>query len=130
MKLNFRTSILASAIVAAAALAINPALAETRTVTVPFDFTVGTTNLPAGAYIVEKATFGNFVKLQDKDSSKSFTWVATPSAGKSGRIILRFEEQGQTHALQSIQYGSLVTPKLTPKSKAAQGRIEEISPGQ
>lgn len=130
MRFKFPTLILAPAVLAAAALAINPAMAETKTLKIPFSFTVEGKSLPAGLYTVQRDHPGSFVKLQSMDLSQSFTWLASPSATKTDRVILHFEEQGQTHVLQSVQYGALETPRLTKNIKGIKGVIEEISPAR
>jgi hypothetical protein len=124
MRSKFSTFILASTALAAAALATLPAVAATSTtLNVPFSFTVGGKSLPAGAYSVQRDNSGNFVRLESKDASHSFMWVAAPSATRGDKVILKFDGQGQTHALQSVQYGPLVTTTLNRKSRKA----EEVS---
>lgn len=128
MRFNFPTLVLASAVLAAAALAIQPASAETKTLNVPFAFTVNGQSLPAGQYMVQRDDNGNFLKLKSKDASRAFAWVASPSAAKDKGVVLRFEKQGTSHALYSVQYGSLVTTRLDKKSKGEKPVIEEVSP--
>jgi hypothetical protein len=128
MRFNFPTLVLASAVLATAALAIQPALAETKTLDVPFAFTVNGQSLPAGQYTVQRDDNGNFLKLKNKDASQAFAWVASPSAARSNRVVLRFEHQGKIHALYSVQYGAMVTPRLDKKTKDAKPVIEEVAP--
>jgi|ERR1035437_650289 hypothetical protein len=127
MRFNFPTLILAPVVMAAAALTIQPAWAESRTLTIPFEFSVGKKLLPAGPYTVERDNKGSFLKLQSKDMSQTFLWAALPSAIKTGRVVLRFEEEGQKHTLQSVQYGVLQTPELVKRVKGSKAVIEEIS---
>jgi hypothetical protein len=127
MRFNFPTLILAPVVMAAAALTIQPAMAESRTLNVPFDFTVGNKTLPAGPYTVERDSAGSILRLQDKNLSQTFMWVALPSAIKTGRVVLRFEDEGQKHTLQSVQYGVLQTPELVKRVKGSKAVIEEIS---
>lgn len=124
MKSNFRNFVLASAALAAAAFTTLPAMAATSaTLNVPFNFTVNGRNLPAGEYMVVRDTPGNFVRLQAKNSNESYTWVASPTASRTNRVVLKFEP-GADHVLQSIQYGPLVTADLSIKSK----RSEDVTP--
>src|SRR5271157_1205182 len=109
--------ILAPAVLAVAAFATIPAMAETTTVKVPFSFTVAGKSLPAGQYSIQRDTLGTFVRLQSEDASQSFSWVADPSGVNRALVVLKFDETGQTHALRSIQYGSLVTGTLDKKKK-------------
>jgi hypothetical protein len=127
MRLNFPTLILAPVVMAAAALTIQPALAETTTLKVPFEFSVGNKILPAGPYTVERDSHGSFLRLQGPDASQTFTWLARPSATRTGRVVLRFEEEGKTHKLQSVQYGVMQTPDLEKRIKGSKAVLEEIS---
>lgn len=127
MRFKFPTLILAPAVLAAAALTIQPALAETTTLNVPFSFSVGNKILPAGPYTVARDGHGNFLRLESPDMSQIFTWLALPSATKTGRVVLRFEQEGQKHRLQSVQYGVMQTPDLEKRIKNSKAVVEEIS---
>lgn len=128
MRFKFPTLVLATATLAAAALAIQPASAETKTLNVPFAFTVDGHSLPAGQYTVQRDDNGNFLKLKSKDASHAFAWVASPSAAKDKGVVLRFKKLGKSHALYSVQYGSLVTPRLNKNLGDTKPVIEEVSP--
>ena len=128
MQSKFSTFVLASTALAAA-LATLPAVAATSTtLNVPFSFTVGGKILPAGEYSVERDR--NFVRLKGKDGSQRFTWIAVPAAAEENKVVLKFDPQGQTHALQSIQYGPLVTTTVDRKSKKAEEVSPQYTPGQ
>ena len=128
MRFKFSTFVLASTALAAA-LATLPAVAETSTIlNVPFSFTVGGKILPAGEYSVARDR--NFVRLQGRDGSQRFTWMAVPAAAEENKVILKFDPQGQTHALQSIQYGPFVTSTLDRKSRKAEEMSPQYMPGQ
>jgi hypothetical protein len=45
-------------------------------------------------------------------------------------VILTFDPQGDTHALESIQYGRLVTSKLNRKTKKTEDVSPQLTPGQ
>jgi len=106
---------LASAVLAAAALAANSATAET-TVKVPFDFTAGGKVCHAGYYIVQKDA--DFVTLIHKGFPESFAFLVGPGAAEptDQKVSLKFDAIGNTHVLQSIQYGSVVTARLDKQS--------------
>jgi hypothetical protein len=127
MRNTFSKFILAPAIMAAAALATIPAMAETTTVNVPFNFNVAGQTLPAGAYSVQHDSVGNLVKLQSQQTSQSFVWVASPSATKGDWVTLKFDRQGDTFTLNSVKAGPLVTSSLDKKTAASE-RIS-INPG-
>jgi len=129
MQIKFTTSILAPAIMAAAALATIPAVAETATVKVPFNFTVAGQNLPAGNYSVKRDSPGNFVRLQSQQSSQSFAWIACPSSTKTATASLTFDQDGQKYTLHSVQSGPMVTPRLDRKM-ASDSERTTITAGQ
>ena len=116
MKINFRTFVLASAAVAAAAMATIPAVAETSaTLRVPFSFTVNGRTLPAGDYAVLRSNNLAFVRLQSVNSFEGYSWIAGPSEEKRDRVVLRFNSEN--HALQSVQFGTVISPQLDKKWK-------------
>ncbi|MGA9588003.1 MAG: hypothetical protein WBQ95_21915 [Terracidiphilus sp.] len=105
--------ILSSAVIALAALATTSAKAET-TLNVPFSFTFAGKTCPAGHYSVRHDLTSNFVILRNEDSSQTYTWILTTGAPESSRykIAMQFDSIGETHALRSIQMGSMITPQL------------------
>jgi hypothetical protein len=130
MRSKLSTFALASAALAAAALSI-PAMASTSTtLNVPFGFTVDGKDLPAGKYLVVREDGHDFVRLRSVDSSYSFVWMASPSATRSDRVILKFEPQGETHVLESVQSGPLVTRVLNRKSKTTEDVSAQEASGQ
>jgi len=112
MRSILQNVILASAI-ASAGLATNSAMAASR-VDVPFNFTAAGKTLPAGTYLVKHDSTGSFVTLESDDASQSFTWLLTPGqpAPYDRKVVLRFDDESNTHVLQSIQCGSMITPRL------------------
>jgi len=117
MKNTLKTLVLAPAVLAAAVLASNVASAEAL-VKVPFNFTVAGKVCPAGLYSVDRDNIGTMVTLRSKDAPRSFSWVVTPGdpAPTDSRVVLRFDAQGQTHALRNVQYGSVITSRLDKKT--------------
>ena len=95
MRSKFSTLVLASAALAAVALATIPAVAATsKTFTVPFNFTVEGQSLPAGLYSVQQDLYGSILRLQSRDGSKSFSSIAIPSEKNGDRAVLRFRGAG------------------------------------
>jgi hypothetical protein len=107
---------LATAVLAAAALTTTNALAETQ-VNVPFSFTANGKVCPAGLYTLDRNLASNVVTLRNDDWKSSFTWIAGAGdpAPTDSRVILRFDEDGPNHTLQSVQYGSVITSRLDGK---------------
>lgn len=123
--------LLASAVMATAALATNSALAE-RKVSVPFSFTVNGKTCPAGLYSVDRDLTDGVVTLRNDDWKQSFMWIASsgdPAPGDN-RVILRFDEMGPTHALQSVQYGDLMTSRLDGKRRPAESTPTRVVLGR
>jgi hypothetical protein len=123
MQSIIRKIILASAFGVAATLGANTAFAAT-TVKVPFSFTVAGKTLPAGNYHVNRDSTGSFVTLESLESSQSFTWVLSPGQPDpyDEKVALRFHDRGDTHVLQSIQCGSMITPRLDKIKKGSSER--------
>jgi hypothetical protein len=133
MRINFRSLVLASAAIAATAIATVPAQAATvgaATLNVPFSFTVDGQSLPAGNYLVQRENNGNFIKFESENGAQTFNWVARATGDSKTSVTLRFDERGQSHALQSIQYGPLTTPRLDRKVSARERESEQVVSGQ
>jgi hypothetical protein len=125
MQINFRTLVLASAAMAAAAMTSIPAMASSQVMlNVPFSFTVQGNSLPAGEYFVRRDDLGSHVKLESADAKHGYMWFIHATDAKADLVSLRFEVDGQNHTLQSIRYGNRETSKLTRKAKKG----EDITP--
>jgi hypothetical protein len=112
--------ILSSAVIALAALATNSARAES-TLNVPFSFTFAGKTCPAGHYSVRHDSTGSFVILRNEDLSQTYLWIlASGAPDNDSKIAMRFDSFGETHALRSIQVGSMITPRLDKSSAAAE----------
>ena len=112
MRLNLTSLVLAPALLAAAALAPQPASAAV--LHVPFAFTVSGQTLPAGQYTVNRDSHGGYVVLQSADGRRTFDWVIGPGepAPDATGVIMTFAASNSGYALRSIQYNALITKKL------------------
>ena len=132
MRSTFHTILASAALMAAAVLATNSAMAET-TLTVPFSFMVAGKQCPAGRYTVKEDRRGSFVTLINQDSSRVFTWLLLPNTPdyKSGAVVLKFDVSGQTHLLRSVTIGAMKTLRLD-KNISNEYRQAELAaqPGQ
>ena len=127
MRSILRKVIVASVFGAAVALVGNSAMAATR-VNVPFSFSVAGKTLPAGGYHLVHDPSSAFVTLRSLDSNASYTWLLNPGPSEyDKKIALKFEDRNGKHVLESVQYGSMVTPRLD-KSRSID--IERESRGQ
>ena len=109
MKLALRTIVLSSAAFAAtAAFAASQARVD-----VPFSFTAKGQSFPAGPYSVSLDSNHNIVTLASKNTpANQLSWIVGPADAAQVPVVLKFDEIGSTHALQTIQFQDRVTPKL------------------
>jgi hypothetical protein len=133
MRYKLHTILASAALMAAAVLATNSAMAET-TLNVPFGFSVAGKICPAGHYTVRENAIGSYVTLTNQDSSRVFTWILLPNSPdfKSGNVVLKFDVAGQTHLLRSVQIGSMTTSVLDKNAGTNEYRSAELAvhPGQ
>jgi len=116
MKSIFSKFVLVPAVLAAAALTANSAIAET--VKVPFSFTAGDKVLPAGDYTVQHEPNHSFITLKHNGSSQMLTYIAAAGVPDSSasKVALNFDHVGSGLVLQSIQYRSVITSRLDKKA--------------
>jgi hypothetical protein len=118
MRSPVRKLFLAPVLLAAAAVATSTAMAETE-LNVPFSFTAAGKVCPAGVYKVDKGPAANTVRLVSEDSSRNFVWIVAPGSPNPNdrHIVLTFDNFGDSHALQSVQYFNKITSRLDKPSK-------------
>lgn len=124
--------VMASAVMMAGALAAAPAMADVI-VNVPFSFTVNGKVCPPGRYQIGHNATSSLVSLRAISSwSRSFTWIAGPGEPSpyDSRVILRFDENGSDHELQSVQFGSMITDRLDAKRKPSEYVPTRVIQGQ
>lgn len=122
MKFTLR-SLVTVTVLAVAFFMANSAMAAT-TINVLFPFTVNNQTCPAGHYLVVLDSSGDVVRLVG--AKRSFVWSmhsGDPAPGDT-RVVLRFDDQGSTHVLRAIQYGSLTTSRLDRKQLRRHGPAE------
>ena len=113
MRLMVSKSILAAVVLTSASLITHAAKAETI-LKVPFSFTVAGQSMPAGLYAVSQDNYHNLVTLKSKDAPKSFSAVLVPGDPNPNEIhvALKFAQNGNSHTLETIQYGPRVSLRL------------------
>jgi hypothetical protein len=133
MRSKLHTVLASAALVAAAALATNSAMADT-TLRVPFSFTVAGKTCPPGRYSVKEDHSEAFVILTSEDSSRAFTWILKPGEAdyKADKVVLNFDVAGPNHMLRSVQVGSKTTRILDENVPNSEYRSAERAahPGQ
>lgn len=128
MRSKIYTVLASAALMAAAALAPNSAMADT-TLNVPFSFIVAGKACPAGHYTVREYPIGSFMTLTNQDSSRVFTWLVRPSEPgfKNGEVVLQFDVMGATHLLHSVQVGPMTTSVLDKDVDINEYRSAELA---
>ena len=108
---------LVPAIAVAAALVGHPAQAQT--VNVPFSFTALGQSFPAGTYIIHENKDENYVTLRLKNGGKSICRVVGPGDPDltDNRVVLHFRTDGDSHVLDTIQFGPMITAHLAPGNR-------------
>ena len=115
MKTIPRKLLLASAMLA---LAVIPALAETTTVNVPFNFVANGKHCAAGIYTVYRDPQFNALRLQSADGAVNMQWVAGPGTASpyDSRVILTFDKWDAGYTLRLVQYHNQITSRLDKKA--------------
>lgn len=121
MRFALRALVLAPAVLAAAAVVSTSAMAE-ETVKVPFTFTAAGKICPAGTYKVDRDLNHSVVTLRSVDATRTFSWLLQPGdeGPKGAKVVLKFDESGQSHALRSVRYEQLSTARLDRHSREAE----------
>jgi len=120
MRINFRSLVLASAMLAAGILAVQPSTAwaarSGSAVHIPFQFEVAGHTYPAGDYRVHVGTLDDSVALESY--AHTFVWIIGPGDANPAdqRTILKFDILGERHLLRSVQYRSMTTNQLDKKA--------------
>jgi hypothetical protein len=108
--------------VAASFITAGGALAQDRQVkaTVPFNFTVNSSSMPAGNYTIGSAsTNGNILTIADWEKHVHILAMGQPDSGttvKSGHLV--FHKYGDQYFLSEICYAGSSTTVQFPVSKA------------
>ncbi|MGC1871791.1 MAG: hypothetical protein WA700_12595 [Acidobacteriaceae bacterium] len=131
MQSKIYTVLASAALMAAAVLATNSAMAET-TLNVPFSFMVAGKACPAGRYSVKEDPTASYVILTNQDSSRHFMWVIGPGSSdyEASKVVLKFDLAGQSHLLRSVQIGPMTTPVLDKNAVNSEYRSAELAAHQ
>ncbi len=120
MRINLHSRVLAPAVLAVAALAVQPSTARAArsgsAVHIPFEFEVAGQTYPAGEYKIHIGSLGNTVALESY--LHTFVWIVGPGDPNPAdqRTILTFDVLGTRHLLRSIQYHAMSTNQLDKKA--------------
>jgi len=130
MRINFKSFVLAPAVLAVAALATQTAVAESHVVNVPFTFVAAGHTCPAGNYSVSEDNYGGTVRLINRQNS--FAWILVPGDAtvRDHHVVLTFDVAGQNYLLRTVQFGTLVTPRIDKKYKESIPSAQQIALGQ
>jgi len=130
MRSILHSLVLAPALMAAAALAPNSAMASSA-VNVPFSFTLNGKACPAGRYVVAIDSHHSYVTFYNTKAPVGFNLLLEPADAPRGGpgIILRFDHTGPDYALQTLQYGSGITHRLDKAPRHREHRDVVVVPG-
>jgi hypothetical protein len=99
---------------------------------VPFDFVVGSTTLPSGAYTVDAITStGETLRISSTDSEKSAVRLTQAVAGNTSHAKLVFHRYGQRYFLAEVwtnEGGRQLT--MSKDEKAIQLELSRIASGK
>jgi hypothetical protein len=114
------------AIAALAALTTNSASAQSR-MNVPFSFTAGGQNCPAGIYILQASHWGSVVTLSGAGHGLTLLVGPGDPAPDDKRVMLTFDRMGNNFALRTVQYKSQITARLDKKFKERIPAAQQIA---
>ena len=131
MKSILRNLILATTAFAVVVLTAHSAMAS-ATLKVPFSFTVNGKICPAGTYALDRDNITHMVHMRSVDSYESFNWVLGPGSPDptDTKIALKFDNEGETHALKFVQYGSEITSELSKGGKHSRESRSRVGEGR
>ena len=131
MRSKIYTVLASAALMAAAGLATNSAMAET-TLNVPFSFMVAGKACPAGHYTVKENPIGTFVTLTNQDSSRVFTWILLPSSPdfKNGDVVLTHTQEAANPNNHGVDLAVLVQDQLIDVAELFIGFIVDVEAHQ
>lgn len=130
MRINFKSFVLAPAVLAVAALATQTAVAESHVVNVPFNFVAAGHTCPAGNYSVSEDIYGAAVRLTNHQSSLVWLLVPGDATVRGHHVVLTFDVAGQNHMLRTVQFGTMITPRIDKKYKESIPAAQQIALGQ
>jgi hypothetical protein len=130
MRINFKSFVLTPAVLAVAALATTTAVAESHVIDVPFKFVAAGHTCPAGNYSVSEDNNGGTVRLSNRQNG--FVWILEPGDAtvRDHHVVLTFDVAGQNYLLRSVQFGSMITPRIDNKYKESIPSAQQIALGQ
>jgi hypothetical protein len=127
--------IIRSVILATASLCATAAFAADRAVVdIPFTFVSNGQNFPAGRYAATLDDSQNVLALTSTTDAKiSAHWTAGPADfdPSQEKLTLKFDDQGGTHMLRTVQLGPRITSRLdAPVARHNAGSIADSASGQ
>lgn len=130
MRINFKSLVLATAVLAVAAFTAQTAVAESHVINVPFNFVAAGKSCPAGDYSVTQDNFGGTVRLVNRQNS--FVWLLVPGNAtvRDHHVVLTFDVAGKDYLLRTVQYGAMITPRIDKKYKESIPAAQQIALGQ
>ena len=118
-----------------AALGVVPAFAQTRMlvrVDVPFEFSVGSVNLPAGEYEISSQVGSNVMRIAAAKGDHQSVWItkSTTTDSHPEGTHLTFHVYGQQYYLAGVWSRTGAGGLALPKSRAEEEAAASIAPKQ
>ena len=124
-------SILRSLVLAPALLGTAAFAASTTAVDVPYSFVAQGKVYPAGQYDVSHEVNSNFLTVRKHDAPSTNFTVTAGAGGEVGNTVsLKFDSYGNTHVLNAVRYGRLMTARLDPEKKHGEMDHSSMSVGR
>ncbi len=133
MRNMLRKLLLAPVVMAAAALATHPAMAQSAKVAqVPFNFVVNGHMWPAGRYVISRDANASLVHVASMKQGFQSMWTLAPGdpSPTDSRVLLTFDVQGATHTLHTVQYANMITNSLDGRRLSLHYGSDLIVPGE
>lgn len=109
-----------------------PAEAEAR-VTIPFNFSIGSEQYPAGQYLLKQGQMYNRVlTVQSEDTPTAFHCTLTPGGDTDNpnKVAVIFDVRDNNYTLRNIQYGALTSPKMDKTLDRSEHTPVQVIEGQ
>jgi hypothetical protein len=123
-----------SVILATASLCATAAFAANRAVVdVPFNFESQGHNYPAGRYVATLESNEGILAISNENNPRiSAHWIAGPADYNptDAKLILKFDDLGNDHALRTLQLGPRITSRLDGPARHHAGSITATVNGQ
>jgi len=99
---------------------------------VPFEFSVGSVNLPAGEYVISRRMGSSVMRIATAKGDRQSLWMtkSTTTDSHPEETHLTFHVYGQQYYLAAVWSGTGAGGLVLPKSRAEKEAAASIAPEQ